>query len=117
MNEQQNSDEAKKRLVWGLVLAWSTAVPVAVGLISNFHGRSGPIPTGVHEIAGSVVIAFIVFGVAVILLSQIAAIVFLLRSFPVGYRVFSMLSICWSGLVIFLSAYCVWLLTTEVGVR
>ena len=65
MNEQQNSDEARKRVVWGLVLAWSTFVPVAVGLVSNFHGRSGPIPTGLHEIAGSVVIAFTVFGFAV----------------------------------------------------
>jgi hypothetical protein len=115
MNEQHNSDEARKHLIWGLVLAWITFIPVAVGLVSNFLGRSGP--TGLHEVAGSVIVAFTVFGLCVTLLSQVAAIVFLLRSFPLGHRVFSMVSICWSGLVLFLSAVCVWLLIAEVSVR
>jgi hypothetical protein len=115
MNEQHNGDEARKWLIWGLLLAWSTFIPVAVGLVSNFHGTIGP--TGLRDVAGSVVIAFTFFGLAVTLLSQVAAIVLLLRSFPVGYRVFSMLSVCWSGIVIFLSAVCMWLLVEQVGVR
>jgi hypothetical protein len=115
MNEPRNTDAARKWLIWGLVLAWSTFIPVAVGLVASFYGRTAPMR--LHEVAGSVIIPFTVFGLVVTLISQVAAVVLLFKSFPVGYRVFSMLSICWSGLVLFLSAVCVWLLTAQVSVR
>lgn len=112
MQEQRNTSDAKKWLILGLVLSLTTVIPVAVGLLGTLHGRNAI--AGVRDVAGSVIISFTVFGLAVTSLSQVAAIVLLFRSFPFGYRVFSTLSICWSGLILVLSGVCMWMLLAEV---
>ncbi|MCU1271235.1 MAG: hypothetical protein JWN74_2529 [Acidobacteriaceae bacterium] len=111
MLEQQAGDQGKKQLLWGLVLAWSTAIPVSIGLIRKASVTSA---NGLDGVLDSVVIPYMVFGLAVTLLSQVGAIVLLIRSFAGAYRVFSFLSICWSGLMLFLSSLCMWELLGQV---
>lgn len=101
--------------MWGLLLSWTPLIPIAAGLLGNPHGRYAL--TGVRDLAGSVIIAFTIFGLAVTGLSQVAAIMLLFRSFPFGYRVFAALSICWSGLMLVLSGVCIWMLLGEVAMR
>lgn len=112
MQEQHNRSDLKKWFILGLALSWTTVIPVAVGLFGTPHSRNAI--TGVRDLAGSVIISFTVFGLAITALSQAAAIVLLLRIFPFGYRVFSALSICWSGLVLVLPGVCMWMLLAEV---
>jgi len=115
MEEEKKGNDAKKWLILGLSLSWTPVIPVAVGLLGSVHTRTTL--GSVHDVAGSVIIAFVTFGLVVTALSQVAAVVLLLRSFPFGYRVFAALSICWSGLVLALSGVCVWMVLGEVVMR
>jgi hypothetical protein len=115
MEEENKGNDAKKCLILGLCLSWTPVIPVAVGLLGSLH--TGTALASVHDVAGSVIIAFLTFGLLVTALSQIAAVVLLLRSLPFGYRVFAALSICWSGLVLALSGVCVWMVLGKVVMR
>lgn len=112
MQQQANRGDAKKWLILGLVLSLTTVIPVAVGLLGTLHSRNSI--AGVRDVGGNVIISFTVFGLTVAALSQVAAIVLLLKSFPFGYRILSALSICWSGLILVLSGVCIWMLLAEV---
>ena len=113
MSELQDTGEVRKWLIWGLLLSWTTVVPVVVGIVENLPNGF----TGVRDMTGSVVISFTVFGLAVTFLSQVVAIVFMVKSFPFGYRALSMLSICWSAVMLFLSGSCICLLVQQVVLR
>lgn len=113
MSELQDNGEVRKWLIWGLLLSWSTVVPVVFGVVENAPNGV----TGARDMTASVVVSFTVFGLAMALLSQVVAIVFLVKSFPFGYRALSMLAICWSTVMLFLSGSCIWLLVQQVVVR
>jgi len=113
--ENQRDDNARRWLMWGLLLSWTPLIPVAARLLGNPHGRYAL--SGVRDLAGSVIVAFTIFGLAVTGLSQVAALMLLLRAFPFGYRIFAALSICWSGLMLILSGVCIWMLLGEVVMR
>lgn len=108
----ENHNNARRWLISGLLLSWAPLIPVAVGLLGSPQGRYSL--AHVRDLAGSIIISFTVFGVAVTPLSQVAAIMLLFRSFPFGYRVFAALSICWSGLMLALSGICIYMLLWEV---
>ncbi len=114
-HQQHDRDDVRNWFIFGLFLSWVPVIPVMVGLLGSLHARTDP--TSLRDVAGSVIIAFTVFGLAVTALSQVAAIVLLFRLFPFGYRVVSTLSICWSGLVLALSGVCIWMLLGEVVMR
>jgi hypothetical protein len=87
--ENQRDDNARRWLMWGLLLSWTPLIPVAAGLLGNPHGRYAL--SGVRDLAGSVIIAFTIFGLPVTGLSQVAAII--------------------------LSGVCIWMLLGEVVMR
>lgn len=115
MHQEQQPNDIRNWFIFGLFLCWLPVIPVMLGLLGSVHTRTDL--TSLHDVAGSVIIAFRVYGLAVTALSQVAAIVFLFRLFPFGHRVVSTISICWSGLVLALSGVCIWMLLGEVVVR
>lgn len=71
----------RKRFLWGLILTWAPWVPAMIGLSSLFIGISHSKATGVAAVAASMVELLVLWGVGTLLISQIAAIVWLFRSF------------------------------------
>ena len=115
MHQEHHRNDIRDWFIFGLLLSWAPVIPVMIGLLGSLHTRTDL--TSLQDVAGSVIIAFTVFGLAVTALSQVAAIVLLFRLLPFGYRVVSTLSICWSGLVLAISGVCIWMLLGEVVMR
>ncbi len=105
-------DEIKKRrFLWGVALAWAPWVPTLVGIGYAFRGISEQKATGLGAIAGGLSELFVLYGVGAILVGQVAAIVLLIRAFSPGHWVrslFSVLSICLSGLMLLLVGLFFW---------
>jgi len=102
----------KKRFLWGVLLAWAPWIPTLIGIGYAFRGISEQKATGLGAVAGGLTELFVVCGIGAILVGQVAAIVLLFRTFSPGHWVrssFSMLSICASGLMLFLVGLFFWL--------
>jgi hypothetical protein len=105
-------DELKKRrFVWGVFLAWTPWIPTLVGIGYAFRGITEQKATGLGAVAGGLSEIFVLYGIGAILVGQVAAIVLLFRAFSPGHwarSLFSVVSICLSGLMLLLVGLFLW---------
>ena len=104
-------DPNRKRFLLGASLAWAPWVPTLIGLGYAFRGISNSKATGLAAVAGGVAESFIIWGIATMITSQVAAIVWLSRSFSHEHPVrglVSGLSICLSLLMLVLTCLLIW---------
>ncbi|MGB8988422.1 MAG: hypothetical protein WCC37_17625 [Candidatus Sulfotelmatobacter sp.] len=106
-------DELKKRrFLWGIGLAWAPWIPMLVGIGNVFKGISEQKATGVGAVAGGLSEMFVLWGIASIFISQVVAMVLLVRAFSPGHwarSLFSVVSISMSGLMLLLVGLSFWL--------
>ncbi|MGA8502199.1 MAG: hypothetical protein WB683_11665 [Candidatus Sulfotelmatobacter sp.] len=105
-------DLKKRRFVLGVVLAWVPWLPIPFGVLSAFRVLSEQRATGLGVVAGGLTEKFVLLGISATLISEVAATVLLFRAFSAGHWVrglFSVLSICLSGLTLLLIFFFVWL--------
>lgn len=99
----------QKRFLWAVLLAWTPWIPALVGIAYTVSGSKA---TGVAAVAGGMVELLVLWGIGTMIVAQVAAIVWLFRSFSrtnVLRSVFSAASICASGLMLFLvTAFLLW---------
>ncbi|MGA2962289.1 MAG: hypothetical protein ABSD96_11500 [Candidatus Korobacteraceae bacterium] len=104
----------KDRFLKGVLLAWvSFFVFIVPGLIYSFRGISENKATGMGAVAGGVSEGLMTFGVAAMMITQIASIILLARTFEKGHSLrslFSVVSICCSLLLVSITAVFVWLI-------
>jgi hypothetical protein len=103
-------DLNKKRFLLGIALAWVPWVPTAVGLSYAFAGISNTKATGLAAIAGGLAESFVLWGIITMVIAQVAAIVWLGKSFSSGHgwrNFVSVISIVLSGLMLVLVCICV----------
>jgi hypothetical protein len=103
-------DLKKKRFLWGIVLAWVPWIPV---IISAFRGISEQKATGLGAVAGGISESLIVWGLITMVICQVAAIVWLSRSFSPEHAMRSLISgfsICLSTVMLALMGWVTWLL-------
>jgi hypothetical protein len=97
-------DELKKRrFLWGVALAWVPWIPILMGVGHAFKGISEQKATGLGAIVAELTEVFVVCGVGAFLLS---------RAFLSGHWVrslFSVLSLCLSGVMLLLVGLFSWL--------
>ena len=109
--EVVESELGRKRFLWGVLLAWAPWVPTMIGLGSAFRGIFSQKATGLGAIAGGLAETFVLCGIAAVLVGQVAAILLLFRAFSPGHWIrslFSVLSICVSGLMLLLVGFFLW---------
>jgi hypothetical protein len=114
--DAQSDDIKRKRFLWGVCLAWTPVlffiIPTAIDIFSAFRGIFNGKATGLAVVAGGLSEFFSTFGLAAILVFEVAAIVLLLRGFSGGRPVralFSVLSICCSVLMLTVLGLFLWL--------
>lgn len=106
----------QKRFLWGVVLAWAPWVPMMIGLSYLFRGMWSSKATGIGAVAGGFAEGYLLAGLAATLICEVGAMALLFRAFSRGHgvrNVFSVLSICVSGLMIVLFGLSVWMLWFE----
>jgi ACR3 family arsenite efflux pump ArsB len=112
MDERNAEDPSRKWFLWGIALAWIPSFPLIVGFLNTFRGISEQKATGLGAVAGGLAETYLTFGIIVTLVSELAAIVLLIRSFSRGHLrrgSVAVLSICWSILMLLLFALFVWM--------
>jgi hypothetical protein len=101
-----------KRFLWGVALAWVPWIPIGIGLGNALASLSRQKATGIGVVAGGLTELFVVWGIGAVLIGQVVAIILLCRAFSPGHRMrglFSVLSICLSGLMLLLVGLFLWL--------
>jgi hypothetical protein len=101
----------KKRFLWGVLLAWAPWIPTLIGIGYAFRGISEQKATGIGAVAGGLVEVFVVWGIGTMIISQVAAIIWLCRAFSREdwiRNVVSALSICLSGLMLVVVSFFLW---------
>ncbi len=110
LDAMEVADEVKKkRFLWGVLLVWAPWIPIMIGL---GHALIEQKATGIGAVAGGLTELFVVWGIGSILIGQVAAVVLLFRAFSPGHSIrslFSVLSICLSGLMLLLVGLFLWL--------
>ena len=104
-------DLKQKRFLWGVALAWAPWVPMMIGLANAFRGISNTKATGLAAVAGGMAEMYALLGLAATLICEVSAIALLFRAFSRGHGVrsaLSVLSICVSGLMIFIFCLSLW---------
>jgi hypothetical protein len=104
-------DVTKKRFIWGVLLAWAPWIPTLVGLGYALTGIWQQKATGIGVVAGGLSEMFVVWGIATMIISQVAAIIWLSRAFSREHlmrNVVSVLSICLSGLMLVVVCFFLW---------
>jgi hypothetical protein len=97
------ADPNTKRFLTGVALAWAPWVPTIAGLVYAFQGISSTTATGLGVVAYGLAESFVLWGVITMVIAQIAAIVWLGKSFSPGHgwrNVLSVISIVFSGLML-----------------
>jgi hypothetical protein len=95
-----------------VVLAWTPWIPALFGMGYAFRGMSELRATGPAVVAAGLNESYVVCGICATLISEVAAIVLLLRAFLPGHwmrGLFSVLSICLGGLMLLLVGLFLWL--------
>jgi len=99
----------QKRFLWGLLVSWAPWIPTLIGAAYLFAGSKA---TGVAAVAGGMLELLVLWGMVTMIVSQIAAIVWLARSFSGAHIIrslFAAASIVASGLMVFfVFAYLFW---------
>jgi hypothetical protein len=113
LDAMEVADEVKKRrFLWGVLLVWTPWIPILIGLGNALIGISRQKATGIGAVAGGLTELFVVWGIGSILIGQMAAIVLLIRAFSPGHwmrSLFSILTLCISGLMLLLVGLFLWL--------
>jgi hypothetical protein len=94
-----------------VALAWVPWIPTLIGLGYALIGPWAGKATGIGALAGGLVELFVLRGIIAIVIGQTAAIVLLFRAFSPGHwlrGLFSVLSICLSGLMLLLVGLFLW---------
>ena len=102
----------KKRFLWGVLLAWAPWLPTIIGLGFTFRDISAEKATGLAAVAGGLTETFLLFGLLVTFVFEVAAIVLLVRAFERGHwlrSLFLAVSLCLSGLMLLLFGVFLWL--------
>jgi hypothetical protein len=97
------SDVSQRRFRWALVLAWAPWVPVLFGLGRIFIGIDNAKATGLAAVAGGMAEMLVWWGLAALMIGQVVAVIWLLRSFSkidMSRNVLSFFSICACGLTL-----------------
>jgi hypothetical protein len=98
-------DLSTKRFLLGILFAWAPWIPTIIGLRPLFRGLSASKATGVGFVAYGLGETFALWGIVSMVVAQILAIVWLVRSFSNGHwsrNLFSAFSIFASGLMLVL---------------
>ncbi len=117
MYEGGHQHFGKEWFVWGIVLAGFSSIPLVVLFFNAFRGISQEKATGLAAVAGGLAEGYATFGLVLSFILPVVAIVLLCRSFPAGNRVlkiFSVLSIGWSALMLVLYSLCAWFFFVEM---
>ena len=103
-----------------MLLAWIPllffVIPAAIGIISAFVSMGNQRATGLSAVAGGFAEVLATFGLVVVMGSEVAAIVMLLRSLSRSRplrTVLSIVSICCSGLLLSLVGLFFWFATVR----
>lgn len=102
-------DVKKRRFLWGVALVWVPWIPIGIGLLIGILRQKA---TGLGAVAGGLTELLIMWGIGSILVSQVGAMVLLFRAFSPGHwmrSLFSVMSICLSGLMLLLVGLFLWL--------
>jgi len=120
MDENHVDDRKRKWFLWGIVVAWAPFIPTIIGMSYTFRGVAEQKATGIGAIAGGLAEAYMVFGLVLTVVSQVGAIVLLIRSFS-GEKwmrsVVALFSIAWCTLMLFLFGVFQWILHTQIPHR
>jgi len=98
-------DLKKKRFLWGILFAWLPWAPALIGLGYALKGMSTGRATGLAAVASGFTEMFVVWGVASVLIAEVAAVIFLSRAISTGHWIrglVSIVSIAVSCLMLFL---------------
>jgi len=95
----------KKGFLWGALLAWAPWIPTLIGIGYLFVGINNSKATGLGAIAGGMAELLVWWGIATMIICQVAAIVWLCRSFSSTHILRSLVaavSVLASGLMLVL---------------
>src|SRR4249920_3329411 len=109
-DNSQNRDN--KRFLGGVALAAVSSIPFLTLMWTVFRGMSSTKATGLAAVAGGVAELYVTSGLIITFMLPIAAIVLLGISFPGGNqtrRLFVLLSIGWSAVILLLYSAAAWL--------
>ena len=113
MDEDRSQERKRIWFIWGMVLAWAPCVALIFGMILHYsQGISEPKATGLGAVAAGIAETYVTVGLVLTFIIPVAAIVLLGRSFSRGHgmrTLFSVLSICWSALFLFLYGLATWM--------
>ena len=105
-------DELKqRRFLWGAVLAWVPWVPTLIGFAYAFRGIWTSKATGLGVVAGGISEMFLLWGIGTMIISQVAAIIWLYRAFSREHwmrNVVSAVSMGLSGLMLVTVGFFLW---------
>lgn len=102
----------KKRFFWGVLLAWIPWLLTMIGVGNALRGIAAEKATGLAAVAGGLAETFLLFGLLVTVVSEVAAIILLVRAFERGHwlrSLFLAFSLCLSGLMLLLFGIFLWL--------
>src|ERR1039458_3056396 len=81
----QTDEIKRKRFLWGVCLAWTPFLFLIIHTaIDAFNGIAREKATGLAAVAGGLVEFFSTFGLAAVLVFEVAAVILLLRAFSEG---------------------------------
>ena len=106
------SDVSQRRFRWALVLAWAPWVPMLYGIGRAFVGINNSKATGLAAVVGGMVETLALWGLATLIIAQVVAIIWLLRSFSKSgmfRNLASFISICACGLTLLLVGGFFWI--------
>ena len=109
--EDNRRHRGKNMFLWGIGLAVTSSLPFLVPIVTLFRGISPTKATGLAAVAGGLTELYVTSGLILTFMLPIAAIVFLALSFSGGNqarKLFSLLSIGWSVLVLSLYGAAAW---------
>jgi ABC-type antimicrobial peptide transport system permease subunit len=87
-----DGDFEKKRFWWGVLLAWAPWVPTVVTFSYFVRGISRSKATGLAAVAGGMIEMLVLWGIVTLVIAQLAAIVWLFRSFSRDHILRSLIS-------------------------
>jgi hypothetical protein len=104
-------DANNKRFLWGVLLAWTPWIPTLVGIGYALRGIWQQKATGIGAVAGGAAELFVVWGIGAMIISQVAAIIWLYRAFSREHwmrNVVSAVSMGLSGLMLVTVGFFLW---------
>jgi len=107
-----DNDQKRKWFMWGMILAWAPSLPFLIGVVHSFQGVFEQKATGIGAVAAGLAEAYVTFGLILTFVFLVGGIVLLSRSFSGGHgmrALFSVLSMCWSALMLIVFGLSVWL--------